>query len=149
MRRKTGDAIMNVQECLEKGLLKQDRRDPEKVKKSIQIAESKLKKAKDLLKIKILDMAEVNAYSAMFHASRALLFRDGYKEKSHYAIYVYLKEKHSNKIEPKFLNELNILRLERHGIFYGLEEPTLKGIDIQKTILLIEEFIKKIKEILA
>ncbi len=140
---------MNIEECLEKGLLKHDRRDSEKVKKSIQIAEIKLKKAISLLKLKILDMAELNAYSAMFHASRALLFRDGYKEKSHYAIYVYLKEKYSSKIEPKFLNELNILRLERHGIFYGFEEPELKGEDIKKTILIAEEFIKKIEDITA
>ena len=139
---------MNIEECLEKGLLKKDRPDPEKTAKSINIAEAKLEKAKSLLKLKIPDMAEVNAYSAMFHAYRALLFKDGLREKSHYAIYVYLKEKYSNKIEPKFLNELNVLRLERHGIFYGFDEPEINEEDLKKTILLIKEFIKKIKELL-
>lgn len=139
---------MDVKECLEKGLLKQDTPSGEKAEKSISMAELKLEKARQLLKLDILDMAQVNAYSAMFHAARAVLFTDGFREKSHYAVYVYLKEKYSSKIEPKFLNELNILRLERHDIFYDFEEPELDAGEISKSILLIEEFIKKIKEVI-
>lgn len=139
---------MDVKECLEKGLLKKIQPSIEKAKRSIEISKSKLEKAKELLKLKILDMAEVSAYSSMFHAARALLFRDGLKERSHYAVFVYLKEHYSDKIELRFLNELNALRLERHEIFYGFEEPDFSDDDIGKTIKTAEEFIALINKIL-
>ncbi|MEK6861704.1 MAG: HEPN domain-containing protein [Nanoarchaeota archaeon] len=139
---------MNIQECLENGLLKKDKPSIEKAKKSIKISKLKLEKAENLFKLKILDMAEVNIYSSMFHASRALLYRDGLKERSHYALYIYLKEKYYDKIEPRFLNELNVLRLNRHEIFYGFEELILDEQEIRNIINLAGEFIKLIEELL-
>ncbi len=139
---------MDIAECLQKGLLKKDKTSLEKAARSLEIAQTKAEKAKELARLGILDMAEVNAYSSMFHASRALLFRDGFKERSHYAIYVYLKEKYETMLEPKFMNELNVLRLERHEIFYGLEEPKFDKNAIIKMIALVEEFIGAIKKII-
>ena len=137
---------MDIAECLKKGLLKQDEPSIAKAKRSLEIAQAKLEKSKGLLPLNVLDMAEVNAYSAMFHASRALLFKDGLKERSHYALYVYLKEKYASKIEARFLNELNLLRLERHEIFYGLEEQIFDRQAIMKMISLVEEFIRIINK---
>ena len=77
---------MDIKECLEKGLIKKDKPSLDRAKQSLEIAKLKLDKAKELLKLNILDMAEVNCYSSMFHSSRALLFRDGFRERSHYAI---------------------------------------------------------------
>jgi len=140
---------MDVRECIEKGLLKHDSPSMEKAHRSLEVAQKKVKKAKELLKASILDMAEVSAYSSMFHASRALLFRDGFKERGHYAIYVYLKERYADKLDLKFLNELNILRLNRHEIFYGFDEPELNEEAIGKTIMLAEEFIEAIQRVMA
>lgn len=139
---------MDIKECLEKGLLKKDKADLNKARESIKIAEIKLNKAKKLLSLDILDMANINLYSSMFHSARALLFRDGFKERSHYALYVYLKEKYHDKIELRFLNELNHLRLERHEIFYGFEEPDLDKESIEKLIWLCKEFMNIIKKLL-
>ncbi|HLC65027.1 MAG TPA: hypothetical protein VJI46_02780 [Candidatus Nanoarchaeia archaeon] len=50
-----------------------------------------------------------------------MLYKDGIQEKSHYAIYVYLKEKYSSKIPLPVINFLNIHRTERHEALYGLE----------------------------
>ncbi len=139
---------MDVKECLERGLLKKEKPSLEMAKKSIEAAKRKLDESEKLLKLGILDMAEVSAYSAMFHAARALLFRDGFREKSHYALYVYLKEKYSARIEPKFLNELNILRMERHEIMYGLEKQEFDSETVTEAITLAEEFIKRIGTLL-
>lgn len=138
---------MNVKECLEKGILKGDTPSLDKAKKSIKVAELKLEKAKMLIKLDILDMANVNLYSSMFHAARALLFKDGFKERSHYAVYIYLKEKYSDKMEPKFLNELNLLRLERHEIFYGFEEVKLDKKDAGKLIIIAKDFIEVVRKL--
>ena len=139
---------MDVEECLVQGLLKKDFPNREKAFRSLEMAFDKLEKAKQLLSLKITDMALVNAYSAMFHASRTLLFRDGYKERSHYALYLYLKEKYGGRIELRFLNELDVLRQERHDIFYGLDVAEPKEGEVRRTILLVQEFITQIKSLL-
>lgn len=140
---------MNVRECLEEGLLKRDAPNKEKADRSIEVAWTKIEKAKELLKVNILDMAEVNVYGAMFHAARALLYKDGMKERSHYAIYVYLKENYGDHIELKFLNELNLLRLNRHEVFYGLEELELNKESIKRAMMTAEEFIHQIRQVIS
>ena len=136
---------MDIKDCLEKGLLKKDLPSREKAKKSLEVAKIKLEKARRLFELDILDMANINLYSTMFHASRALMFKDGFKERSHYAIYIYLKEKYSDKIPLKYLNEINNLRLERHEIFYGFDEPELKKENIRTLISLSKDFIDIVK----
>ncbi|MBS3167103.1 HEPN domain-containing protein [Candidatus Woesearchaeota archaeon] len=108
---------------------------------SLAIAKEKIKKANKLFELEMMEDAVSNAYSAMFHSSRAILFKDGFKERSHYAILVYIKEAYSNKIEMKFINELNILRLERHEINYGLEKKDYAKNEVERTIKLVSEFL--------
>jgi len=113
---------MNIDECIEKGLLADTVPDLEKAKASLEMAERKLGLAEKEFEHKIFENAIISAYTSMFHVARALLFRDGYKERSHYALYVFIKEKYSDSIEKKYLNELNSLRLQRHELMYGLEK---------------------------
>ena len=114
--------MMDVEQCIAKGLLRKDVPDKEKVKKSLAISEKKLAKANKMQALGLFEDALVNCYASMFHAGRALLFRDGIREKSHFGLWVYLNEKFQGIIEKRFLNELNALRLERHEISYGLDE---------------------------
>ncbi len=95
--------------------------DAAKAKSSLEMAEHKLGLAEEELVHDLFESAVISAYSSMFHSARSLLFKDGFKERSHYAIYVYVSEKYSNKIERKYVNELNSLRLARHDLMYGLE----------------------------
>ena len=87
----------------------------------MEIAKNRLKEAENIIKFKIYLSVIIESYMAMFHAARALLYKDGIQEKSHIAIYIYLKEKYSNKIPLPILNLLNIHRIERHEVMYGLE----------------------------
>jgi uncharacterized protein (UPF0332 family) len=138
---------MNVQDCFEKGLLKKEKPDIEKSKKSIEVAKYKLSLAKRLFDLKIFEETVTNSYSAMFHAGRALLFKNGVKEKSHYALFLYIKEKYSNKLERRFINELNALRLERHEISYGLEKLEIKEVEAEEVIKIAEDFIFAVEKI--
>lgn len=139
---------MNVDDCFAQGLLKKEAPDAEKSKKSVEIASYKLGRALKLFGLKALEETIFNAYAAMFHAARALLFRDGAREKSHYAVFVYLKEKYSDRLERRFINELNALRLERHEISYGLEKPEIKEEEAAEVIKVAGDFIAAIKKIL-
>lgn len=139
---------MNVEDCFEKGLLKKENPDIEKSQRSIEMSKYKLGLAKRLFDLKIFDETITNSYSAMFHAARALLFKDGIKEKSHYALFLYIKENYANKLERRFINELNALRLARHDIHYGLEKPEVKKVEAEDVIKVTEDFILAVENIL-
>lgn len=139
--------MMDVEKCFEEGLLKKDKPDKRKALKSIEMGEYRLERARGLFRMKIFDMALINVYLGMFHIGRALLFKDGVREKSHYGLYVYLREKYSDKIEQRFLNELNSLRLERHEFFYGLEKKEIKEVEAESAIDMAGLFLKAIKKL--
>jgi uncharacterized protein (UPF0332 family) len=139
---------MNIKDCFENGLLRKDIKDLVRARKSIEVAKHKLDIAQHTFDADIFEEALINSYAAMFHAARALLFRDGIVEKSHFGLYVYLKEKYSQKIEPRFLNELNNLRLERHELMYGLEKMQVSEADAVSIIKTAEQFIKSAEKLL-
>ncbi len=139
---------MNIEECFAKGLLRKEMPDREKSKKSLIISERKLAKAEKLQALGIFEDALVNCYASMFHAGRAILFRDGIREKSHFGVWVYLNEKYSSMLERRFLNELNALRLERHEISYGLDEAAITGEASGDALLLAKGFLKAVKKLL-
>ena len=139
---------MDLNDCLEKGLLKKDYPDKEKSKKSLETADNKLVLAKKLFNFDILEETFTNCYAVMFHAARALLFKDGFREKSHYGLFVYIKEKYSDHLEKRFINELNSLRLERHEINYGLENIHLEKSDAEVVLKIAEEFITAVRKII-
>jgi len=112
---------MNIDECIAKGLLKRDKPDIEKAKKSIETAKYKLEIAKREFDAGIYEGAIISAYNAMFHAARALLYKDGFKERSHYALFIYISEKYGDKLEKRFIHELETLRIERHEMRFQLQ----------------------------
>lgn len=139
---------MNVEDCLAEGLLKKDVVSPEKAERSMIKAEEKLELAKREKTAEIFESSIIAAYSSMFHAARALLFRDGYKEKSHYGLFVYIKEKYSEGLEPRFINELNNLRLERHNLLYGLEKSEIRETESGNTIGIASDFLESVRKLL-
>lgn len=60
--------------------------------KEIKGAEYDLGRAKESLDKKDFKWATVQAYYSMFHSARALLYSKGYREKSHTALRIALKE---------------------------------------------------------
>jgi len=112
---------MNIEQCVEKGLLVEIAKDLQKAKASVDTARHKLDLAIKEREHRIWEGAILSGYTSMFHAARALLFKDGYKERSHYAVGVYVKEKYANRIEMKYLTQFESVRLQRHEVLYGLE----------------------------
>ncbi len=79
-------------------------------------------------------MATIALYNVFFHTARALLFRDGIKERSHFCIARYIEEKYMRKglLKADFLGYLDALRDARHETQYSLEVLTLE-IDMRST----------------
>lgn len=138
-----------IEQLLNEGLLKKDKPDIEKAKRSLKTAKIFIDKAEQIFNLKIFDLSLIQSYSSMSHSSRALLFKDGFKERSHYAIYIYIKERYKNKIPLKFINELNSLRMERHDFLYSIEKRNeIDEIEAESALQTAKEFIKIIKGIL-
>ncbi|MDD5337019.1 MAG: HEPN domain-containing protein [Candidatus ainarchaeum sp.] len=139
---------MNVADCLGEGLLKKVQPDAEKADSSLEMAGHKLELAQKEYTGGIYENAVVSAYASMFHSARSLLFRDGYKERSHYALFVYLDEKYANRIERRYLNEFNALRLERHELMYGLDmEEEVKQAQAEDAIGIAAGFLEAVKKL--
>lgn len=132
--------IKNIEDCFRFRLLRKIKPDEEKTKRSLEISKQRLSEAEKAIKFKIFQYVILESYMAMFHASKALLYRDGIQEKSHFAVFVYLKEKYSDKIPQHILNLLNIHRIERHETMYGLdykpeEQDALIALEDAKTFV--------------
>ncbi len=139
-----------IEKLIREEQLKKDKSDIRKAKRSVETAEFFIEKAKKLFDLKIFDLSLVESYSAMFHSARALLFRDGFKERTHYAVYAYIKNKYKDNIPFKFINELNSLRLERHEFFYNIEKRNeIEEVEAESALQVAGEFIKVAKNLLG
>jgi uncharacterized protein (UPF0332 family) len=90
----------------------------------------------------IYDLAIIASYASIFHAARAILFADGVGERSHFAIFEYLREKHKTFGE-RIINTSDIYRKLRHSVAYGLDTKVARE-DAENIIEFAGEFIEKV-----
>ena len=129
---------MNTRDCFREGLLRKDRPSPEIAEKEIAGAERYLEDAKKCLHEGMAEMAVVAVYTSMFHAARALLFRDGIRERSHVCVIAYLGETY-----PALKQNIRIMdmyRRNRHNMLYGveisaMEEDARQGISAAEAMI--------------
>lgn len=110
---------MNTTDCFKEGLLKKEAPSKEKSVKSLENAKKYIEKAMHNLKSEDYDLVIFCCYTSMFHAARAILFRDGIKERSHVCMIQYISEKYP-KI-AKICGMLDIYRRSRHNALYALD----------------------------
>jgi len=82
----------HFQECLKKRRIIEFPKGKKLVQKELKSAEEDIKDAKFGLSAGRFKWPTIQGYYAMCHAARALLFSRGYREKSHYCLYIALKE---------------------------------------------------------
>ena len=138
---------MDVKECFENRLLRKVPIDKEKIKNSLKISNNKLFRAKELLSKDFFEEALLSSYTSIFHAARALLYAEGVQEKSHYAVYVYLKEKYKKKIPNNLIEAFRNYQTERHNILYGFDRSVTRE-DTESCLEDAELFISKVREVL-
>ena len=97
--------------------------DRELVLKEIKGAEYDLEKAKRSIKQKDFKWTTIQAYYAMFHSARVLLYSEGYREKSHRSLLIALRELFikSGKIEEELIQNFEDVMDLREEADYGLE----------------------------
>ena len=80
----------------------------------------------------------------MFHSARAILFFDGFREKSHYCIARYLEEKYvkKNLLENKWVELLDHYRELRHDSQYDISFFTSKN-EAESALKTAKEFVER------
>lgn len=115
------------------------------VLKEIEAAQTDLQDAQDSLQMNKFKWATIQSYYSMFHSVRALLFNKGYREKSHYALLLAIKELYSKTIEPSLISRFEEGMTLRQEADYGLKFSQAGALD---TIDGAEKLLSKAKEIL-
>ena len=138
--------MIDVNECFRKGLLKKGEKSKNLAKKSIKQAEYFLDEAQDLLNMDKRPIAVISLYNPYFHVSRALLFLDGIKERSHYCIARYIEDRYVNasKLDVNFLNNFEIMMGLRHTVQYSTEKTEVDE-DVEGLYNVCQGYIKKVE----
>jgi len=121
-----------------------------KSRRSFEVASAKLEEAEKALRSELFDAAIILSYTAMFHAARALLFKDGIVEKSHVCLAEYLRTEYvkRGRLGAALVNALDSLRVDRHETIYGLE--TKSGVrEAAYAVRKAEEFLEGVEQVLA
>jgi uncharacterized protein (UPF0332 family) len=101
-------------QCLENGKIVPFEKGKELINKEFTVARSDLQDAKAGCEEQRYKWSTIQAYYAMFHAARALIYSCGYREKSHYCLSIALKSLfvEDGKLEARtvrdFLNAMNL-----------------------------------------
>jgi uncharacterized protein (UPF0332 family) len=92
--------------------------------------------------------AQLSTYLVFFHAARAVLYRDGVREKSHYCIGIYLEAyQKEGLLEENWIILFDRVRNNRHAGQYSFQvEPTKEEVELG--IKSAENFLKRIIELL-
>ncbi len=138
------------EECLEKGELRKVPSSKQKSQRSVKTARKWLKEARTNFNNEAYKSCLLSSYIAMFHSARAILFFDGYREKSHYCVGRYLEEKYvkNDRLENKWVKLFDHYRELRHKDHYSLSfTATLK--EAKKAVETAEEFVDRMDELLG
>jgi len=101
-------------QCLENKKIIPFARGKNLVKKELLVAKSDLSDAKAGYENERYKWSTIQGYYAMFHAARALIYSQGYREKSHYCLAVALRAlfadegKIDTQLVRDFLNAMNL-----------------------------------------
>lgn len=117
----------------------------EMVLKEMEAAETDLRDAHDSFENKKYKWATIQGYYSMFHSVRALLFSRGFREKSHYALLLAIRELFSEELEQSLIDKFEDGLSLRQEADYGLKFSETGAND---TIVGAEELLARVKEIL-
>lgn len=93
-------------------------------KKSLKRGVSILDEIPKLKDTKLLEITEQRLYQGFFHMIKALLYKDGVKERSHYCTILYVKETYGKSLESE-ISIMEVLKDLRNQSQYGIESPSL------------------------
>ncbi len=141
--------VFNYDNCVKQGLLRKIPPSKDKAFRSLEKSEKWLKEAEKTLKSEAYNSSVLASYMVMFHSAIAILFFDGFREKSHFCVARYLEEKYvkTGKLEKKWVELFDHHREIRHNDQYDLSFFSTKE-EAEKALKSAKEFPSRMKELL-
>lgn len=107
-----------------------------------------LSEAKKNMAVEAYKSAISSMYLSMFHSARAILFRDGVREKSHYCVGIYLEKYVAQGVlEEDWVSIFDRMRSVRHTDQYSYQVHPSKE-EVESGIDIAEKFIARMEELL-
>ncbi|MEW5996904.1 MAG: HEPN domain-containing protein [Candidatus Micrarchaeota archaeon] len=137
------------EECFKGGLLR-------RIPQALADAEEELRAAKEWLGeagknigAEAYKSAIISAYNAMFHAGRAILIRNGVRERSHFCVARYLEDFYAKKgvLEKKWVELLDFYREMRHEDQYAASFVATEK-DAKGALVAAKEFAERMKALM-
>jgi len=139
--------LTRLDECYERGLLRKVAASNDKAMQSLAQAREWVTEAGYDCDADALRSALMAAYMGYFHAARAVLFRDGVREKSHYCIGVYLESyREKGLLEDEWVLQFDHMRGMRQNDQYSLDaRPTVQ--EVRQAVTDAGEFIERLERL--
>jgi len=140
--------LTRLDECYERGLLRKVAASNEKAMQSLAQAREWVTEAGYDCDAGALRSALMAAYMGYFHAARAVLFRDGVREKSHYCIGVYLESyREPGLLEDEWVLQFDHMRGLRQNDQYSLDaRPTVQ--EVRQAVADAGKFIERMERLM-
>lgn len=111
---------MDLEEAVEKGLIEEIARDRKLVEKELRESQRDLQKAEKDFEEGDYKWSIVSAYYSMFHMTKAVMFEEGYREKGHLAILIFLDHLiMKGELRGKYKNYYKSAKDSREGADYS------------------------------
>lgn len=139
---------LEFQKCLENKKIRSFPKGKTLVSKELEIATEDWKAAKESLTKKNYKWSTIQSYYSMFHAARALLYNQGYRERSHYCLVVGIRELYVNKnlLSHTLVEALQLGKTLRENADYYAD---FSQTGAENMLDKAKEFLEKTKEILS
>jgi len=110
----------DYERCLKKKRIVTQSYSHELIESELQTADQDLASARKTFADSNFKWATIQAYYAMFHAARALLFEKGFREKSHYCLKAAIQEIYADTglIDQKYVDDFDATMLLRETADY-------------------------------
>lgn len=112
----------DFERCIKERRLVKIKPSKEMIQKELESAEYDLDRTRNSLDQEDFKWAAIQSYYSMFHATKALVLKKGYREKSHFCLIIALKELYikENKLNSEMVENLELCMNLRHEADYGL-----------------------------
>jgi len=140
--------LTRLDECYERGLLRKVAPSNEKAMQSLAQAREWVNEAEYDCDAGAVRSALMAAYMGYFHAARAVLIRDGIREKSHYCIGVYLESyREAGLLEDEWVLQFDHMRGLRQDDQYSLDaRPAIE--EVRQSVADAQKFIGRMDRLL-
>ncbi len=141
--------MTSLEECYAKDLLRRVEPSPAKAKRSLDQSRAWHEEAEKAQAAGAYRSALISSYNAFFHAARAILYRDGLREKSHICVELYLGSYVARgALEPAWIAQFSRMRSARHADQYSFSAAPSRE-EVESAVQGSQAFIARMERLLA